>query len=431
MLVSIESADGLKRSMRVEVPADQVQSEIDQRLRSVGKNAKLPGFRPGKVPPKVIRQRYGAQVRQEVLGDLLQSSYTQALKQEDLSPAGNPEIVADESNDSGGLVYTANFEVLPEVKLKDLDKIKIERAEVDIVDADVDEMIDNLRRQKGEWKAIERAAKKGDKVRVDFDGTLKGEPIPNGKGEGVEVELGAGNMLPDFEKALTGAKPGDELSFKVSYPKDYPHEDLAGKKADFSASVHEVQELDLPELDDELAKAYGVEEGGLEKLRADVADNMRKEAGQKIRAEVKEQALTALLDLNPLEIPKALVDRETHTMQHEAMQRMGVEDHSQAPPAEEFTEAADKRVKLGLLLHEFIQQESISIDEEKIRSRIADMFGGYNDPEQIIDTYMSNPQLRQQIEPMVLEEQAVERLVELGSETQNKVKFKDYMNPAA
>ncbi len=427
MMVSMESSEGLKRTMRVEVPNDEIQTEINNRLRRVGKTAKLAGFRPGKIPFKVVQQRYGQQVRQEVLTEFMQSSYSEALQKENLNPAGNPEIVTDDSVE--GLTYTASFEVFPEIELRELDKIKIERPKVDIGDKDVDRMLGDLQRQKGEWKAVERKSKDGDRVKVDFDGTLKGEPIPNGKGEGVLVELGGSRMLPDFDKALTGVKAGDELKFKVGYPKDYPQEDLAGKKAEFTAQVHEVEALELPEIDDEFAKAFGVEEGGVEKLRADVTENMQNEAAQRIRADVKEQVMNALLELNPLEIPQALIEREQHAMQHEAMRQMGVEDHADAPPASNFAEPAEKRVKLGLLLNEFIQAEQLTVDDEKVRARIVEMFAGYNEPDQIVETYMSNPQLRSQIEPMILEDQAIEALIEKGSEKEKQVAFQDYMHP--
>ncbi len=428
MMVSMESAEGLKRKLRIEVPDDEIQTEITSRLKKVSKTAKLSGFRPGKVPFKVIQQRYGPQVRQEVLTEFMQSSYAEALQKENLTPAGNPDIEPDDSK--SGLAYTASFEVLPEVSLKDLDQIKVERPDVKVGDADVNRMLENLQQQKGEWVAVDRKSKDGDRVKVDFDGTLKGEPIPNGKGEGVVVELGGGRMLPDFDKALTGVVAGQELTFKVAYPKDYPQEDLAGKKADFAASVHSVEALELPPIDDELAKAFGVEEGGVEQLRADVLDNMKNEAQQRIRADVKEQVMTSLLELNPLDIPEALVAQEQHTMQHEAMRQMGVEDHADAPPAENFKEQAEKRVKLGLLLHEFIRSEALSVDETRIRARIEEMFASYSDgsdSSQIVDTYMSNPQLRGQIEPMILEEQAIEKLIELGSETTKPVEFQEYM----
>ena len=260
MQVSVEATGNLERRLRVEVPAERINKEIENRLRRVGKTAKIKGFRPGKVPAKVIRQRYGDQVRQEVLSEMMQTSYSEALQRESLVPAGGPQIHPERAGDEEGLVYTATFEVYPEVELADLDRISVTRPVVEITEADVDDMMENLRKQKAEWESVDRPAAEGDKVIVDFEGSIKGEPIENGKGEQIPVVLGEGRMIEDFEKALTGVSAGDEKTFKVKYPKDYPAEELAGKKAEFKAVIHEVQEQVLPPLDEELANAYGVEE---------------------------------------------------------------------------------------------------------------------------------------------------------------------------
>ncbi len=428
MMVSIEAAEGLERKMRVEVPAEQINREIESRLKRVGRTAKIAGFRPGKVPAKVIRQRYGGQVRQEVLSELVQSSYSEALRKEKLLPAGSPQIEPEPADADGGLSYVATFEVFPEIELRGLESISVERPEVEITATDVDAMLENLREQKAEWVDAGRDAAAGDQVIVDFDGTLGGEPIANGKGEDVEIVLGEGRMLPDFETALTGAAAGQELDFEVSYPKDYPKDELAGKKADFKATVKSVREKRLPPLDDTLAAAYGVDEGGLDKLREGVVDNMRNEVAMKVRNDVKQQALDALLAANDIDVPASLLEREQQTMQHEAMRRMGVTEHDQAPPAETFAEPARKRVKLGLLMQEFIEREGVVLDESRLRERVAEMFAGYDDPETIIDTYVSNPELRRQIEPMILEDQAVELLLKKGKEATRSVAFSDYMN---
>ncbi|MEO0580473.1 MAG: trigger factor, partial [Pseudomonadota bacterium] len=353
MMVSVESSDGLQRTLRVELPAEQIDSEVEQRLRKVGKTAKVPGFRPGKIPLKVIKQRYGVQIRQEVLGDLLQSSYSEAIAQQQLAPAGSPEIKTEESD--SGLAYTATFEVMPTVELADTSSISVTRPEVAITESDVDAMLEKLRQQQGTWEVVERAAGAGDQVIVDFQGAIEGENIENGRGERVPVELGAGRMLEDFEKALTGAEAGAAIDFDVSYPADYPQPDLAEKTAQFHADVHEVREKRLPELDDDFAKLFGLEEGGLDKLRADVEENMRNEVAQKSRADIKEQALDGLLAANPFDVPRALVHREAYSMQQEAMRRMGITEPDQAPGFENFAAAAERRVKLTFLLQEFIR----------------------------------------------------------------------------
>jgi len=426
MQVSVEATGNLERRLRVEVPAERINKEIENRLRRVGRTAKIKGFRPGKVPAKVIRQRYGDQVRQEVLSEMMQTSYSEALQRESLVPAGGPQIQPEKAGDEG-LVYTATFEVYPEVELKDLDKISVTRPVVEISAADVDEMMENLRRQKAEWENVDRPAAEGDKVIVDFEGSIKGEPIENGKGEKIPVILGEGRMIEDFEKALTGVSPGDEKTFKVKYPKDYPAEDLAGKKAEFKAVVHEVQAQVLPPLDEELAKAYGVEVGGVEQLRADVEDNMRQELEGRIKADMKEQAMEGLLSHNPLDVPEALVQQESQTLQRDAMQRMGIEDPEQAPELANFRETAERRVRLGLLVQQLINDKDIQLDTDRLRAKVEEMFAGYDQSEQLISAYLGNQDFISRLGPVVLEEQAVDWLIDNGQSDEKKVPFKDYM----
>lgn len=427
MQVSVEASNGLERTLRVELPAEQVDAEVEQRLRTVGKTAKLPGFRPGKIPLKVIRQRFGPQVRQEVLGDLMQSSYSQAIREQQLLPAGSPEIETDSS--ATGLAYKATFEIMPTVELRDIDSIAVTRPNVAITDADIDGMLASLQEQKATWEVVDRAANEGDQVIVDFEGAIDDEPITNGRGESVPVVLGSGQMLDDFDKALQSATADAKLEFDVGYPDDYPQEDLAGKTAKFTALVKEVREKQLPAIDDALAKEFGIDEGGIDKLRADVEENMRNEVAQKIRADVKDQALKGLLDNNPFEVPRALVHRDAYAMQNEAMRRMGVESPDQAPPIDNFTEAAERRVRLTFLLQELVTKEELAVTEEALRERVTDMFAGYDEQSRIVDNYLSNQEMRAQVEHLVLEDLAVERLIEKGSEQSQDVAFSDYMNP--
>lgn len=427
MMVTVESTGVLERRMRVELPAERIESEVESRLKTMRRTAKLKGFRPGKVPASVVKHRFGNQIRQEVLSDLMQKSYSDAVEQENLNPAGGPTIEAEPSEDDKAFAYVATFEVLPEVSLKGLDKITVEQPEVQITDADCDDMIENLRKQKGTWNEVDRASIEGDRVIVDFDGTLNGEPIQGGKGSEVPVVLGQGQMVPDFEKGLTGVKADDEKIFKVKFPKDYQAEELAGKKVDFVTKVHRVEEMELPVLDNEFATLYGVSEGGLEQLRKDVFDNMQREVTQKVRQDTKEQAMQGLLESNPIEVPKALIEQETHAMQHEAMRQLGIEDHDKAPPQESFTEGAEKRVRLGLLLRQYIQDKALTVDTDMVRARVEDMCGGYENASDMVANYMSNPQIIAQIEPVVLEEQAVDLLIQNGVEKVKKVDFKKYM----
>ena len=429
MQVKIESTGTLERKMRIELPAERIEQEVESRLKRVGKTAKIKGFRPGKVPAKVVRQHYGGQVRQEVLSDLMGQSYRDAVQQENLNPVAQPRIEPEFSESGDTFAYTATFEVLPEVKLKGLDKIEVAVPDIDIQDSDCDDMIDNLRRQKATWKVVERESAEGDRVIVDFEGKLKGEIFKGGTGKEVPVVLGEGQMLEDFEKALFGVKADDEKTFKVKFPKDYQSEELAGKKVDFSIRVHKVEEQELPPLDDSLAELYGVEEGGLEKLKSDVRDNMKREADQRIRGDIREQAMKGLLEANPVEVPKALAHQEAHSMQHEVMRQYGIEDHDQAPPIDKFLENAEKRVRLSLLIHQLIEDNDIQLDRERVKARVEQMCAGYENSEDMVNMYLSNQQIMSQIEPMVLEEQAVDWIVKNGKETLKKVSFKEYMNP--
>ena len=428
MQVTVESTGTLERRMRVELPVERIEKEVDTRLRSVGKTAKIKGFRPGKVPAQVVKQRYGKQIRQEVLSDLMQQSYSDAVQQENLNPAGGPRIETEGSDDGSNFAYVATFEIMPDVALKDLDKIKVEKPEVEIGAGDLDDMIEKLRKQKATWSEVERASADGDRVVVDFTGTLKGEPIDGGQGQDVPVTLGSGQMLPDFEKGLTGVKAGDETTFKVKFPKDYHAEELQGQKVEFATTVHKVEEENLPPVNDELAEMFSVTEGGLDKFKEDVMENMRHEAEQKSRASVREQLMEGILDKNPIEIPQALKNQEIHAMQHEAMQRLGIEDHRAAPPPETFAEQAEKRVRLGLLVRQLISDNDLSADEERVRQHVIEITAGYENADEMVEMYMSNPQLRQQIEPIVLEEVALDFLMEQGKVKTKKVKFKDFMN---
>ncbi|NIS89197.1 MAG: trigger factor [Woeseiaceae bacterium] len=429
MQVTVESTGTLERRMRVELPAERIEQEINSRLKTVGRTAKLKGFRPGKVPPKVVKQRYGKQIREEVLSELMQKSYTDAVMQENLNPAGGPRIETEDSKDDKNFAYVATFEVMPKVELKDLDKIAVEVPDVEIGDADMDDMLLRLRRQKATWNEVERKSADGDRVTCDFTGTLKGEEFEGGKGTEVPVVLGQGQMLPDFEKGLTGVTAGEEKTIKVKFPKEYHAEDLAGKKADFAIKVRRVEEEILPEVDDAFAESFDVTEGGLEKFMEDVRENMEREADAKKKGDIREQIMNALLENNPIEIPQTLKQQEAHSLQHDAMRRLGIEDHSQAPPIANFEEMAERRVRLSLLVSQLIADQKLEVDDEKVRAHVEEMCAGYENAEDMVNMYLGNQQFLQQVHPVVLEQQAFDWLLENGKSTNKKVAFTEYMNP--
>ena len=428
-MVTVEATSTLERRMRVELPAEHIEKEIESRLRQVSRTAKIKGFRPGKVPTKVVRQRYGGQIRQEVLSDLMQKSYSDAVQQKNLNPAAGPKIEPVAAENGRDFAYVATFEVLPEVKLADLDKIKVVKPEVEITDEDREDMLLNLRQQKATWEAVDRESMEGDRVVVDFDGTLKGEPVKGGQGQEVPVVLGQGQMVRDFEQALYGVRAGEEKDFKVKFPKDYHAADLASKKVDFHVHVHRVEEQKLPPLDDGLADLYGVMEGGLEQLRKDVVANMRREADDKVTADVKEQVMKGLLETNPIEVPASLIEQEMHNQQHEAMRRLGIEDHEKAPPVENFRPSAERSVRLGLLLRQLIEDAGLEVDPDRVRQKVENICSSYEQPEEMAASYFGNPQVMARLEPLVLEEQAVDWLVEHGESSTRHVAFKEYMKP--
>ncbi len=430
MNVTVESTGALGRRMRVELPIDTIDQQVNSRLQSVGRSAKIKGFRPGKVPAKVVRQRYGKQVREEVISECIQKSYSAAVVQEKLNPAGNPKIEAA-AEEGDKFAFVATFEVMPEVSLKDLDKIKVEKPDVQIGDADLEDMLLNLRKQKATWEPVDRKSREGDRVIVDFSGAIDGEVFPGGQGTEVPVVLGDGQMLPDFEKGLKGIKAGDEKTFKVKFPKDYHAENLAGRKAEFSIKTHRVEEQVLPELDDEFARMFNVTEGGMEQFLADVRDNMEREARQKVTMDVRNQVMEGLLKANPLDVPETLKAQEAHALQHEAMQRFGIEDHDKAPPIENFAEAADRRVRLGLLLRQVIADNDLKADQAKLRAHVEEMCASYENASEMVDIYMGNRELLQQVEPIVVEQMAVDWLLDNGKVKSKKVQFKDYMNAPA
>ena len=430
MEVTVESTGTLERRMRVELPIAPIEQQVDSRLKKVGRTAKIKGFRPGKVPAKVVRQRYGRQVREEVLNEVLQKSYTEAVTQQNLNPAGGPKIETEDDNGKT-FAFTATFEIMPEIKLKNLEKIKIEKPDVSIGASDINDMMLNLRKQKATWEEIDRKSTDGDRVTIDFVGKLKGEVFPGGEGKEYPVVLGAGQMLPDFEKGLVGVKAGDETTFKVKFPKDYHSEDLAGKKADFEIKVHRVEGEVLPELNDEFAESFNVTEGGLKKFKADVRENMEREASQKVKNDMREQVMNALLETNPLEIPHTLKHQEMHALQKEAMQRLGVEDPEMAPPLDNFSEGAEKRVALGLLLRQVIEDKEIKADEALIRARVEELCAGYENADDMVNMYMSNPQVMQQVEPMVVEQQAINWIIDNGKSKDKKISFKEFMDTPA
>jgi len=428
MQVSVESTGSLERRMEIQVPAARIEKAIEDKLLSMTRTVRLKGFRPGKVPVKVVRQQFGQQVRQEVLGDVLQATFAEAIGQEKITPVTSPKIETIAQESGVDFKYRAVFEIFPDIELKGLEGLAIVKPIAAVTTGDVDAMIDNLRKQRPTFVAVDREARDTDQVTIDFLGTLDGVEFDGGKGENVPVVLGAGRMLPDFESGLKGARAAEQRSIQVAFPANYQAQNLAGKTASFAITVHKVEEQQLPELTDEFCTHYGVEQGGIEQLRKEVEENMQQELAESIRARLKRQLFDALLAANPIEVPKVLVEEQVRNMQIEAGRRMGARDVSQLPPATQFQDAARQRVALGLLISEAVKAAKLELDRAKVAEKLVEMAQNYPDPQQVAKAYRENAQLRSQLESSVLEEQVTDWLLERAKITEQASTFKELMN---
>jgi len=414
MQVSVESGEGLERRLLVDLPAERVNAEMDKKLKDLARHVRLDGFRPGKVPIRTIKQRFGEQVRQETYGNLIQETLYEAANQEQLMPAGEPKVELREAAEEGGLGYTAIFEVMPEIALADLSDATVARPTAEVGEADVDAMIEKLRQQRTTWNDVERGANDGDTVHMNFKGMIDGEAFEGGSAEDVPLVLGSGAMIEGFESGLLGARPDDERTLEVTFPEDYRAEHLAGKAATFEVKVLRVSEPVLPELDDEFVKAFGIEAGTVEALRADVAKNMAHELRQKIRGITKDRVMDLLIEKHPLDIPQAMVGQEAERMKQQMLQDMQQRGQSASMdlPASMFESQARRRVHLGLMVAEIIKSQGLQVDADKVRETIEEAAESYEDPQEVIDYYMQDKTARAGVENVVLENQVVDWVLE-------------------
>jgi trigger factor len=428
MQVSVESTGKLERRMQVQVPAERVSQEIAARLKNISRTARLNGFRPGKAPLKVIRQQFGTQIHREVIGELLQSSYAEAVTQKQLTPAGSPRIEPQSMDEGQDLKYTATFEVFPEVVLQPMESLEVDKVTAQVTESDIDAMIERLRKQQMKYSSVSRAAANGDKVTIDFEGAIDGVAFAGGKGENIAIVLGEGRMLPELEQGLVGATAGEKRDVAVNFPPDYRAAELAGKQAIFVTEVKSIEEPVLPEMDEEFCKAFGVTEGGLAKLREDVAANMRRELEQALRNRNKAAVMENLYAANPMEVPNVLIEGQIRDMQVEAMRRAGTKDAAQAPPREPFVEPARRRVALGLLLNDVIRKQNLAVERARVNERLDEMVSAYGDAEAMKRAYMQNAEAMRQVENLALEDQAVAWILEHAKVREVPSTFKELMN---
>mgnify|MGYP003122288123 CR=1 FL=1 len=430
MQVSIETTSKLERRLTVGVPAETVDSQVDARLQQAVKNVRLPGFRPGKVPLKVMRQRYGAGVRQEVLGEVMSRSFQEAVMQEQLRPAGQPQIEPRSMEPGKDLEYIATFEVFPDIEIVELKDFAVARPSAEVSDEDVDNIIEVFRRQRGNWEVVERAAEDGDRVTIDYSGTKDGEAFEGGSAENSELELGSGRMIPGFEDGIVGMSAGDEKVLSLSFPDDYHAEELKGAAVEFAIKLHKVEEMALAPLDAELFAAYGVEGDDEATFRSEVAQNMERELRNAIDARVKQQVMDAVIEAyGELEIPSALVSQEVDSLRQQMFQQFGGAgqdlDLKSILPDEMFTERATRRVKLGLVLAELVSHHEMKADADAVRAAVEEIASTYQDPEEVVNWYYGNQEQLSAIESKVMEDQVVGKLLEAAAITDEPCSYQD------
>ena len=427
MQVSVESGEGLERKLTVQVPAETVDKEVESRLNSMRSRVKIDGFRPGKVPLKVVKQQYGGSVLQEVVGEVMQNTLRDAVVQESLNPVGNPTIEPTQIEPGKPLEYIATFEVYPEVTLADCSKMEIERATAEVNDEDVETMIETLLKQRTSYETVDRAAQDDDQVVIDFVGSIDGVEFEGGKADAVPVVIGAGSMIPGFEENLVGKSADDEFEFEVNFPDDYHAEELKGKLAKFATKVISVAEPKSPELDEEFAKSFGVEDGSIDQLRKDIRENMERELRNKLQDTLKKEVMDKLIEANDVLVPKALIDAECENLQKQ-MSESGNLQAGMTLPKELFEGEAKRRVSLGLIVGEAVKVSELKPDADRVKAKVDDLAKTYEDPQEVINHYNNNPQLKQSLEGLVLEEMIVEWIVDQAKVTDAPTNFHDLMN---
>ncbi len=432
MQVSVEKTSELNRKMTVRVPEELIQEKMEARLKSLAREIKLDGFRPGKVPQHVVKKLYGSRVRSEITGDLIQSSYVEALQEQEQRPAGPPHIVPSNMEEAGsGFEYIAEFEVYPEVSLEHLGEVEVTRKTAEITDDDLEAMIQKLRDQQKTWNEVERASKDGDQVTIKFTGTCEGENFTDGTVEDFPVEIGSGQMVPGFEDNLVGLEAGSSKTFEVTFPEEYGRKELAGKDAQFEIEVIKIEESEQPEIDEDFIKAYGVEDGEMDSFRTDVRGNMQRELDQAIRGQTKNAVMDGLYEKIELTLPKTSVDQEVESLMKpylESAKKQNKNPEELDMPRDEFQKQAERRVALGLILAEIINKNEIKVDGNRVRSMVEEMAKSYERPEDVVSWYYADQSRLAEVEQMVLEDQTVEWVLDQIKINDENVNFDDIMN---
>ena len=430
MQVSVETTQGLERRLTITVPADKIEKEYNSRLNQVAKTRRIDGFRPGKAPKALIQKMYGEAIVADVADAVMQRHFVEALVAEKLNPVGAPTLAPNELVPGSDFTFTVSFEVYPEFKVQNLDAVKVEKQVATVTDADLDKMLTTLRKQHAAWVDADEAAANELRVNMDFVGSVDGEDFNGGKAEGFALVLGAGRMIPGFEDGIIGKKAGESFDIEVTFPEDYQAEHLKGKAAKFAIKLNKVEKQELPELDAEFIKRFGVEDGSIDSLKAEIRKNMERELNQALKNQVKEQILSGLLEQNQIDVPKAAVTREIEALRQQAMQRFGAANSKNVPqlPDELFQEQAERRVRVGLLLGEVIREQDIKADDARVKTLIESLATAYEDPSEVVDYYFQNERLLSNMRDLAVEDQAIEFLLSKAQVTEKATSFDEVIN---
>lgn len=414
MQVSVENTSGLGRRVTVVLPIKQLEDAVASRIKQIARTASLDGFRPGKVPEPILKKHYGPTVRQEVLEDMMRSSLNEALQHKNLMPATVPSVVLRKANPGEDIEYEATFEVYPEIEPVSLKGETIEKITATVSEQDVEKALEGLRKQYANWEKVERPAQDGDRLRIDFVGTIDDKAFAGGTVDNFELIIGAGRMIPGFEAGLIGAKPEKETIVKVTFPEDYHARELAGKPAKFTVNVHSVSEAQLPEVDEHFVARLNIKEGGVEKLRSEIRQTLERELNNVLAAKLKQQVTDKLLKLNDIEVPQGMVENEAKHLQHQAkeqMQQMRMQKMPE-PALELFFEQAKRRIMLGLLFTKLAKIYHVQLDQHRVRAKAESTAAAYENPAEVVAWYYSDQNRLTELQAAVLEEQVIEALLQ-------------------
>ena len=436
MQVTLETTSGLERKMRVIIPADQLKTGIEARLEEVKRKVRINGFRPGKIPLREVKRRFGKGILREVSSEIMQDSLNQAYVQESVTPVGMPQIEDVVLAEGQDLEYTAIFEILPNIQPNDFSLINVEKPIVQVSDPDIDQMVEQLRQQRVEYSEVDRTAKVDDRVNIDYEGFVNGKPLDGENLSGsknMDIVVGSNTMIPGFEDNLIGCQAGEHKDIELQFPENYHNEAIASQPVDFKVDINSVSEPELPELDDEFFILFGITEGGNTAFRDEVRKNMNRELEGAVQRRIKSQVVDGLLASNELEIPRSLVAAETERMRHEAMHMLGRHNHDETDspglPAEMFLEAAVKRIKSGLIFNAIVENLSVQADKNRVRAAIMEIARTYEDPQEVVSYYYSNEEQLKEVENRVVEDQIIDHILEEANVSEILMSYEEAVKP--